>query len=209
MGVYIEVLIEHKLPRAEVEQTLAEMLAPIAASTAQYAEIWKHWSPKPVRWPVTLRPDPPPRWDVSEYLDERCIPCLQAAGPHGISIDFWPRIAVLRLTPKWGAFVSDPLVESAVRSLCHSIARHIGAGCLLYVPDSTYCSSRALELIDQDIPLEAIVDWLQDACGPPFQDIPSIHRLVSDKEMDNLVPDWRDHGDFRLHDADGYFVEHI
>lgn len=208
MGVYINVLIEHKLSRSELEQTLAELLVPFVASTAQYAETWKYWSPKQVRWPVMLRPDPGPGWEVSEYVDDTGIPCVEAAGPYGFSIEFWPRIAVLHPTPKWGAFVSDPVIESAVRSLCLLVAQHIGADCLLYIPDSAHRPSNALQFVDQDIPLIAIVDWLRDACGLPSQDIPSIYRPLSDEEMDRLIPAWRRTSDSRVHDANGYFVEH-
>lgn len=207
MGVYIEVLAEHALSRERIEQSLTEILEPLAPTIAQAKEIWKYWGHKPVRWPVQLFAEPPNTWSVTKFVGEDRLNCLEAHGPYSIDIDFWPRIAVIRPTPKWGAFVSDPEVELAVRSVCRTIGTCIGASRLLYVPDSAYCPSRALDFVEQDIPLDAIVDWLRRTCGPPSQDIPSIHQPLSDDEMDKLIPNWRSSDDCRVYNADGYSVE--
>jgi hypothetical protein len=207
MGVYIEVLAEHALSRERIKQSLTEILESLPPTIAQAEEIWKYWGHEPVRWPTQLFAEPPSAWSVSEPVGEDTPICLEARGPYSIDIDFWPRIAVIRPTPKWGAFVSDSKVEMAVRSVCRTIGTCIGASQLLYVPDSAYCPSRALDFVEQDIPLDAIVDWLRITCGPPSQDVPSIHQPLSDVEMDELIPSWRSYDDCRIYSANGYFVE--
>ena len=208
MGVYVAAIAEHSFDTlGSYDPT--ELFEPSVEVISAHIDVWRKWWRKPVRWPVQLRPDPAIEWVGTRRTADSGMSILDFDGPYGLYIEIGPRFCEIRPTPKWGAFVSDPAVEAAITALCQVIATCIGARRLLYLPDSAYCSSQALDFLEYDLPLDAVVDWLAVDCGPPAPSISSIYRPLSDDEMSKHIPDWDGQSEYRMHKADGYFVASV
>jgi hypothetical protein len=208
MGVYAEVIAEHTLETRSAEK-LGELLAQTADVILQHREIWDHWGGRPVGFATRLPCDEKAAWQGREGMTEMGLSIITIEGPYKLRLEIGPRFCVINPTPKWGALVSDPEVEAAVTAWCHSVAICVGATKLVYLPDSAYCPSRAFDFLEQDMPLEAIIDWLSIECGPPASCLSSIYHELSGEEMRSRIPNWNDHSKERIWDANGYFVANV
>jgi hypothetical protein len=170
MGVDIVVIAEHTLS-GFTEETLKETLSLTTPALLCHGPVWRRWwspsvgirgteQPVPMIW--TFRPDHAYGTDV-----------LDARGPFGVWVDVGPKRLVIHPNPRWGAFVSDPAVRDAVTSFCESVAVAFDSEQLLYLPDSAYGASRALDMLEDDCSLSQILTFLQINFGPPIYPVGS------------------------------------
>jgi len=180
-------------------------LEPVADAIRQHEAIWKKWGTVPKRWPIELRSDPPLTWRARPATDN--YPFTEIEGPYGIRLVLGARLCEISALVRWGAFIEDEAVQAAVTALCKAVASCLGAKQVIYIPDSAYCPSLAMNFLEQYMPLEAVIDWLSRECGPPAPTISSIGRELSDDEMRALSPGWNSTDYARAVERDGYFVE--
>jgi hypothetical protein len=170
MGVYVVAIGEHHLEHQMVDEA-AQLLAPTFDVMQRHAPVWRAWWRTGPSWPISIRQDPAPHWNISARIEEKQFRVVELKGPYGIGIDISQRFYAIRLTQKWGAFLDDVDIRQAVTSLCVKIAECVGGKELIYVPDSAYQSSCAIALTYQNLPIEAIVAWLEFECGSPAGNI--------------------------------------
>lgn len=204
MGVDTIAITEHTLDTSATGGAVA-LLEPVAEAIRPHVAVWKKWGAVPKRWPIELRPDPPLTWHARPPTVD--YPFTEVEGPYGIRLVLGARLCEISALVRWGAFIGDEPVQAAVTALCMAVASCLGAKQVIYVPDSAYCPSSAMNFLEQYMPLEAVIDWLSHECGPPAPTISSIGRELSDEEMRALSPGWTSTDRARAVERDGYFVE--
>jgi hypothetical protein len=207
MGVDIVVLAEHRLGSLSPEAA-ARLLEPTTLTLLAHEAVWRGWWSPPTSGIKGTEQRPLSQWTLKQD-HAYGLDVLYARGPLGAWVDIGPRTCIVHPSPRWGAFVEQPLVQDAVTSFCTSVARALGATSLLYLPDSSYAPSLALEMLEDNYSLGQILDFLQVKCGPPATTISSIRHELSDDETRLLLPSWDAETQDRLHEYDGYFVANV
>lgn len=133
---------------------------------------------------------------------------LDLAGPATCSIGFHRRLFTIDAA-RWSTFLADMAVQAAILRICESTVSALGGSKVIYLPDSHYCPSCALDLLDEDASLEDVVSFLKSECGPPAKELADISREFSDAEMEEFkrsCPEYEVPDGFRFVESDGYFV---
>lgn len=199
MGVYL-IAVGELDARINYESNFASLLIPSLDVISRYEDVWQYWAP---------HANPVGHWKIDGMSVWDNMPIAEMVGPHGLGIHVGSRFCEIHPTPKWAAIITNPRIQEAVCALCTIIAECLGITRLLYVPDSAYCASRALDFLYQDLPIDAIEDWLSIECGPPAKTIVAIETVITDQEMLKLVPIWDGDPAGKLHDYNGYFISKL
>jgi len=119
----------------------------------------------------------------------------ELSGKAGIIISFEEKTIQLHHYIRWVSFVINDLdinIQEILRRICIEVAKEFSCKEIIYVPDSSFKSSGALDLSNDGWDFETITSWLKKECGNPVSNIEDIYDTTSGRII-----------------TTGYFIEYI
>ena len=86
---------------------------------------------------------------------------------HGLWLQVSPHVCEIISGMRWPTFLTSAPHRQAHRRVAFQLACLLGGDVALWVPDSSYRSSLATDLVEQAQSLEDITAWLRAEYGPP------------------------------------------
>jgi hypothetical protein len=179
MGIDLNVIVGHALApaaAAELADRFEQSVEVRGAATALASVLHGYgpsFAPRPFRWDSADARERADALNAGRYsrMAAGCGGLVAHVARHALVLVFPLRLASVaddaggRVSV--GGFARPGSVASAVRALAGAIARELGAGRALYVPDSRYDVSVATSSALAGTPFDAIVDDLRARFGEP------------------------------------------
>jgi hypothetical protein len=187
VGIDLSVIIGHGLDAEAVFELPARLSAslPVRAAASSLENLTETWQWSEPRFILD-----PPIVSASAIRDQWALGHdVHLEGPggfHGWYVG--PGVVYGRHLHKYGRFLREPYgLQTPVRRFCRALAAALGSDRAIYLPDSCYRISAAMDLVDRGDSFAEVVAWLR-AIQPPSPTIDAI-----------------DQGDGA--DIDGYFID--
>jgi len=182
MGVDFTAILDHHLDPAGAADLPARLAAAEPALAPVLTTLRGAYPVRPDdgrwRWemdPATFRPGPEAvaaTWSRGELL--------VLEGPAGLSLDVQRAAVIVGHPARWGLFLRDAAIHEPLRRACRAVGAILGSTRAIYLPDSAYQESAALEVVWDGGGVAAVEAWLRQRVGPPAPTLASIVRTRDD-----------------------------
>ena len=105
---------------------------------------------------------------------------VSLTGPDAIMVTLHKSAAKICHPCRWGAFLSEDLIQRQLVSAMALVASVLGAKRLVLIPDSAYKCSEAMDGLFEGRSVDQITNWLGKTCGPPAESLSSIYTESED-----------------------------
>jgi hypothetical protein len=195
MGVDFTAVLSHPWSAGEVLQlphTLSRAVAPQLATATD--NLYR------LLGPIYVNMHAEECWQIDPYYQDDLphpdqlwhdgLP-VKVDGPAGVLLWIGPHTIDVWNVTRWRTFLTEKTLQDCLRAVCHALAAITRAAYVIYLPDSGFSVSEALDLVYSGKTLDEVRGFLEMHHGPPVSDFADIYER--DEE------DWQN--------GNGYFID--